>query len=317
MSTLSTRYVTQHFVSLNKFDASMDRVMAHMWASLGLCATQKMFPTLIGVDVDSVDRNVNTPALRTFFKKFRGLGQKHFVRFMTDTLWAMESDNGDVFYSYDGPKQDRCDVVWTLKSVNDHQVEITAEVTSTPEQRKYLSDLSHSMKRLIPSKHHSPDLRYVTDLVSDFYKSTKHIDAAHQLEEDLHVLLIPNLPRTGFYPIILHGMSHFDAKRKGRQIIREFDHHLNTRYEILTHDVEIGDMFYRLLDLIQATDKFGMNVKHAQDTYALAEALFGIFALNSRCDESNHDVVLFHHVKDSTIHIDTYRYDMGYMHQIL
>lgn len=317
MSQVSQRSMTQHFVSLNKFDTSIERVMSTLWAALGPTVNQRMFPTLIGLEIDFDGTTDDVGVLRSFLRKLRKVSQTHFVRFVTDTLWAAESDNVDVFYTHDEAKDDWCDVMWTIKFTRAKQIELTSVLSVDQDRHIFLNNLANNVKKFIPFEKADTVEVAIARTVRRFYTSVKDIDIVHQLDENLHIFLIPNMCQSGFYPIILYGMSYDDAFRKGRRLMSELDYHANTKYEIFTDAPCLGGMFNRTLDMIQETEKFGFNLKEAKDTYALTESIFGLYAYKSRLEESKHDLIVINQFGDRRNDVNTYHYSLAYLSQAL
>ena len=310
MASLYQAQVSSHLVSLYKFDISIQRVLDKTLSLLAPWRSLSMLPPYIGIDIDYNGHEESVPVLTKFVKKLRQVHQTAFVRFVSDAFWTQQSQNGDIFYIYDLPKSDWCDVIWTFRLVNDEQIEVHITQPVDIYRQTFLSDLSDHLKRFIatPKDCMSPD--DISVIMTDFYKNTKRVNRIKHLRENLHILLIPTKAGLGFYPVALYGMSHFDAKRRGAIIEKQqkFDRHRYSNF--LNQELTPGDNIYNLLHLIQETERFGAQHKSAKDTYALVEALFSVYSTRSEGERSRHDMVLFNVANKRSCLVDTYHYTM-------
>ena len=206
-----------------------------------------------------------------------------------------------------------CDFIWTFKLIKDDQIEVSISRPINQYRQTFLSDLSIGLKRFIPGLKEKASAKQVCSLIIEFYKNTKRVDRIKTFNENFHILLIPTRKASGFYPIVLYGMSYFDAKRKGHRIVKQQEFDLDRYCEFITQPTTSGDTVATLLDMIQETDKFGIQYKAAKETYALAESLFGIYAYDHVGEKSKHDIILFDVISKAANTVDTYKYDMRYL----
>lgn len=300
----------QHLVSLNRFDKSINKVMDWVERIVGDHQKNSLFPTLIGIDMDHYDHGKHPLLFRAFLDQLGKIQSKYFVRFVVDVHWAMISDSGFLFYTCDGNKEDRCDIVWKVGARSDHQVDILMKTPNNSERRKLLNDLSTTLRKLVKCNK-TNDGRVLFDAILRFYDNTSTLEHVHHLKEHLHILLLPNGVNNGFYPVPLYGMSYFDGSRREGRITQWSDFYKKCHDKIFTQDYNAGQSVYALIDLIRDNDKFGTTPSHTHETYNLAEMVFAFWSMNHAGEESNHDVILFNlgswEDRDTTV----YRYPMG------
>jgi hypothetical protein len=300
----------EHLISLKKFDTSMDRLMNRLYAIVGETRKNLSVPVLVGIEVDYNGQDNALPVLRTFLHRLRRLHHQHFVRFVTDTLWAMESDNGHLFYTHDGPKNHRCDIMWYVKVLNDEQVEVWVSKSGNPEKDVLLMETSIKLKRFVSSNGRDISDEALVNLLHRFYGRFSQLRAIRSLEEDFHVLLLPSFNNKGYGSVPLYGMSYFDAQRKFKHLIQQMEYTERCYYDTLPDQVSVHDKFWTTLKLIQDNRNFAAARQTVQDTYNLTEMLFAIYAGAMMTRHSSHDVILFHERDEHHQTIDSYRSSM-------
>jgi hypothetical protein len=312
MTPITYRYADHNLVSIPKFKTSILRVMEKTQKLMGGRCHQALMPTLIGIDVDYNGLRDAVPLFRKFLNELITLREKHFVRFVTDTLWALESDKGHIFYTYDGPKTAWCDVVWTVRAMGPDQVEI--EVTAVPNNpiQGLMTDLSSSLKKFIPGQTR-PEIASIEDVMYRFYKNTQRVYQTTHLNENFHILLVPSPERKGYYPIPIHGMSYTDAQRHYRQVTQQQDHLVHNHYELFNKAADPAELLHAILTLIQANHRFDCRGNPAQERYALAELAFGLCATHHRYERSDHDLILFNMAHEDFHSADIHRLSMTKM----
>lgn len=284
--------------------------MSRLYALVGETRKNLSVPILIGIDVDYNNQGDALFVLRNFLHRLRRIHQRHFVRFVTDTLWAMESDNTHLFYAHDGPKERRCDVVWTIKIVGSEQVEVLMTKTGSTDRETLLVETSIKLKRFVSGVENNADHVAIVQLMHRFYGRLGQLHHIRLLEEDFHVMMVPSFNNKGYYSLPLYGMSYFDAKRKFSYIKSQMEYTQRCYYDTLPDPLVIGDVFYTTLKLIQDNSNFGVARNTRHDTYNLAEQLFAVFAGYQQIRQSPHDVILFSERDSDNFMIDTYRSSM-------
>jgi hypothetical protein len=302
-------FAKHHLVSLDRFDKSIIRVMEQTRALVGDRCAHSLLPTLVGIDIDYNGLRNAVPLFRSFLNKLITLRDKHFTRFVTDTLWAMESDNGHIFYTYDGPKTAWCDVVWTVRAMGDAQVEICVELVAKNPSHALMQEVSASLKKFVPAAASSGN-RAIQDVMLRFYKNTDRVYQTSHLHENFHILMIPSTNGRGYYPIPIHGMTYRDGRRHYKQVIQQLEHQQHSLYEVFTHLSSSEEILDILLSLMQANQVFDPRSHQAKENYALAELIFGLIATYYKYPETNHDVILVNSVNPDLHHVDACRLSM-------
>lgn len=306
MSTLTARHFTQHFVSSDKFETSMDRVFSALWRAMGKTLEDRSTPILVGIEVN-YNRVPNASTIvRNFLKRFRTFHGRHFVRFVTDTLWAMESDNGDIFYTHDGPKKSVCDVVWDLKVINSHQLEIDSYNHINIQRRDLTTAISKSLRRFQILDGTKRDTADITQMVGNFYKNTKHADKLFGLSKNFRLLFVPNQCNTGFYPILMPRITEADAIRKGRALEHELCRGFVDLYEILRDPMNSCDACCRVIELIQDNPNFGVDLKVSHDVYGLAESLLAAYTMQFGLSDQNQEILVFNRCAPNRLIVHDY-----------
>jgi hypothetical protein len=317
MTDVTQKYACHQLVSLSKFDTSIERVIDRMWKVLRGKRPDTLLPTLIGIEVEynNCDPAIAVPAVRSFLDKLINLRHKHFFRFITDTQWAMESKNGHIFYTHDGPKEARCDAVWIVRVMNLGQVEIQLRTPVNNPRHGLVFDLSNNLKKMLHKPCGDSSTSTMHALMYHCYNKTRRLYQTKHLDENFHVLLTPTLSGNGFHPIPISGMSYFDARRHFKRVLDQVAFQKHTYYEIFNKPVPNKDIMYSLMTMIMDTHRIDHKVNIAQERYALAEMLFGMWATYHECTESKHDMILMNVSDHLQRQVDVFRYSMDMMHE--
>lgn len=310
MASSFQRYASHHYVSLDKFDASMDAVMKAIPGIRGRHRKKSILPTLIGIEINYNGQTESVRPLVEFFTHLKKLQQTHFVRFVIDNFWVLELEN-DFMYTDDGPKEDYCDIVWTLRMSGNRQVEIATTVVANAPHENLIADLSVYLKDFVPGvAGEAPHDSQFYDMMVNLFRHTRAVPQARFLQEHFHILLVPTASQKNYYPIPIWGMSYYDAKRRYQQTSEALDFNRIDRDDILTYDVSAIDIMHHQIAMIQENEQFGCRANTAQLTYAYAELLFGAYASMETRSESPHDMILFRFLPDNNTTTDVFRFSL-------
>lgn len=302
MSTSGYRYTKHHLVSLSRFETSITRVLEFMYSITKDYKKNSLTPLLIGIDVRYGNHPNPVPLFRQFLNKLHLLRERYFIRFITDTLWAFESDYGYNFYASDKSKFDKCDIVWNVTASGLEQVEIEVLFPKLNNDKELINQLSEHLRKFIPLSRQTITPDYLVKTMIDFYKQNKKICRINQLEDQFHILLIPTLKGNGFYPVPLQGMSLEDARRHYKQVTSQLAYQQHNYHEFFGNPVNTTDLLYILVTLLQDTHYFDKKKNIAQEAYGLAEFLLGWLATHNQGIDSNHEIILFY-IKDRNLRI--------------
>lgn len=316
MATIPDNYDFKLQFGLRVFDTSIVKIMSKMFAYLDEYSQngrdRSVFPTIIGVDVDYNGNENTVPHIRSFMKQLRKVHQHNFVRFVTETLWAMESDNDDIFYAHDGQREDRCDAMLTLRVIDAEKalVEVGLRHSRNHERHSLLADLSSGMKQFLPSGIIGMNDDRIHQIMNSLYTKTYRLYQAGYLFEPLHIVILPTRSGNGFYPVALYGMSYDDARRRHRRISSQVKIQQHKYGHIFTDKITPQSLLYLLLHSVQDNDNFGIRQKAVKDTYALSELIFSYWATFKETYETNHDIIMFNILDHETETVDVYRLPM-------
>jgi hypothetical protein len=301
MNDVHPRFQHQCFVSFNKFDQSMGRVVDYTFKEVKFDRTVSVTPTYIGVEVDCPKDEEMQKVIRRFFERLRSVHQNHFVRFVTDTVWATESHNGDIFYCHDGGKRERADIIWSIRVKSKGQIEVNIISAPDNRRREILTDLQVQLNKLYkadPDSDVGPQLGGIMDM---FYSRTKNIRALEFLNEDCHLILMPLPCGLLFRPVIICGMSQLDAKRRWRNITGQICYQNHQLPRVFGGDTEITDLLRAGIDLMCINGE--LDEKHfcPRTHYEAVELAFTCYDGPSAFSRTPHDVIILHTMKNGNI----------------
>lgn len=311
MTHINQRYAVEHLVSLKKFDVSIEGVFNRMYALLSKNPPHHFIPTLIGIEIETPKSNEELTVIRGFLNNLIKVRPKHFVRFVTTTQWAAETNCGYTFYTQDKCKNDYCDVLWKLNFNGGDQIEISMQTVICGPRQELISSLSSDLKRFVKGNKDMTNDDHVLKIIKNFYSRTKKASSIKYLEEDFHILLVPTNNRSGYQPIPLYGMSYFDAKRHYKSVTDQITYDLHNYYEYFTRATDEYDVLNKLVSLIQDNNRLSTDPIFIRENYGLAELLFGFWATyHDAATISNHDIILFHCNSTPVKNIDIYSLGM-------
>jgi hypothetical protein len=313
MTDVHPRFQQQCFVSFNKFDSSIERVIDRTFSLINFDRDQSVLPTYIGIDVAyEADREL-LKATRRLFQRLRQVHQKHFVRFVTDTVWAMESGNGDIFYCHDQEKQERVDIIWSIKALSTDQFEINIVSTPDNRRREILTELQYNLNKTYTVPANKDVRERLDDIVAAFYLNTKNIRNMQFLQEDCHIMLVHDKLGRRFRPILIPGLSPMDAKIRWRSIKGQLEYQRQNHYEYFTNQIELSDLIECLFIQVDANGAIDQPGFSARVQYDTAEWFLSTIDASGEYDRTPNDVFIFHSPDVKPVNIEIHRYGLQYI----
>lgn len=312
MTNAVQRQVFKHIVSIDSLSMSLEKLMIKIWSIKGGYRRKTLLPTLIGLEVVLKDRIHEVPTMRKFLKGLRGTQDKHFIRFVSTMIWAMESDNGDLFYTPDNASEEMCDIIWRIEVINSQYVVVVVDIPKTSHQNILFHSLCQSLTPSVGGPVPDPSDEDTFDFLMRFYRTTDQLPSVRNLSTSFHVLLIPNREGNSLYPIPLVGISVSDAKRKYAAAIKALTVAHRQHSEFFMQSVTVSDVLSLLIESIQDNEFKGIRRKTSQCTYALAELLFSCCVVNDEDPEgqTNHDLLLFEKLDDDVNSVNLHRFSV-------
>jgi len=308
--SLQHRGFSQNVV-LSKFKSSMKSLIEAMDKAGVNILKEKFIPTLIHVQIPTIRTDGDTAIIRTFLKQLRLVNNTYFVRFATALDWVVTSDSSDIFYTRPNESSKHADCIWSLQIMDSNTVGIAVQIPFSCRKSHARKNMSQAMADDwgVPFTGVEPDT--IARDVFRFYDAAKLAKAYETLDEDTHIMFVPNYDGWGFYPIILTGMTIADIERKWKSYITYVDSlQMRHRDSMMIDKPSPIVSITHLVTMIQTND-LGPDLRHlhAHTNYHLAELLFGAYLFmddTTPKQVSGHELVVFDQLVTDDDQFSTY-----------
>jgi hypothetical protein len=272
---------------------------------------QRLIPLIINLDIPEDLSTENTHFMRIFLKKLRVVHQNYFVRFRTSILWAAESDNTDIFYTYDEFEDKHFDATLHVRIFDKKTILINADIPRNTRRNTALKCLSKSMLEEIPAQDESGDELAHLEAISDFYVSSGISDVLeHEGDDTLHVMFIPGWEGIEYHALPLYGLTQRDAKHRFLSIERNLDFLSIKHQMVIPEKLDTCAIMEALIEIIQMQVDHGDRYTLAKDVYALTELLYAYHLVtpNECKSKDKNELLLFEIIEliDETTKIEVY-----------
>jgi hypothetical protein len=319
MSDTSNRRNFKYTLSPQRVEFALDSLLTKILPTKNVRFKHSSVPVLISVNVNYKDRPCEIFPIRIFLKRLRALQEKFFVRFVTDILWAAESDSVDIFYTFDGNTKDYCDIYWDISILENGYIELTSRSPRSTTNHSFIYDTARQVSKYarevsFPS---FPDRSMVYDFLADFYGKIHEVRDIREIDSHFHILMVVDTPREGnttYYPLPIIGMNHQDAKRVYREsfknVLELYVQHEDTLQDPI--DITQDDIMSNLISMIIENQRSKDRKTLTANTYRLTEMLLGYYI--STVEDyrylSTHDIIIFQSLIPSTGSFDTFSVSM-------
>ncbi len=272
------QYRFTHVVDLSKFDKHIDVIFKRV-NQLGVDnLARSLIPTFIHFNIANTS---DVKTMRLFLKKMRTVQSRYFVRCTVPLLWAAESDNTDMFYSYSENIHKHTDVVFDINIISQRYVEIKIKIPYTKRSHLIIKEISRDFATLVnvPHSKNEDDTYRAIGHFHMTHNISKHVD---QLNDDFHIIFIPQANSENYYPIPLLGLKAEDAERKAIACEKALMFMVESHNTILEEKPYTAEIINMLVRMIRDNEELGDRYKSAQTTYHLSELLFGYHILLSK-----------------------------------
>lgn len=300
-----------HPVRMGDFDNSIEKLFQKL-SNEGLGNIhQRLIPLIINLDIPEDQSPENVYLIRLFLKKLRIVNQNYFVRFRTSILWAAESDNTDIFYTYDEFENKHFDATLHVKVFDKKTILINVDIPRSNRRSAAVKFLSKSMLEEIPAQDEDGDELAHLESISDFYISSGIGDVLeHEGDDTLHVMFIPGWEGLEYHALPLYGLTYRDAKHRFLSVEKHLDF-LSTKHQLVIPDkLDTCAIMEALIEIIQLQVDHGDRYTLAKDVYALTELLYAYHLItpsDCKCKDKN-ELLLFEIIEliDETTKIEVY-----------
>lgn len=277
MSRYTNGKTFNFIVPLGSIEASMDLLLKKISQAGANVLSQKLIPSFIRIEIPEDLSNDEVHQVRLFLKGLRKVHTKYFLRFVTNLLWAAESDNTDIFYTRSNNADCHVDAVLSLKVLDRKSILIHTVVPKTTAKHRVLKQISKTMIKEIDTGC-GDDPVDILQTITRFHHKENLNEVIQTLgEDDFHMFFIPSIDEWNLYPIALYGLSQTDAYH--RYLAAE------NQLELLTisHQMVVPDKLYdheivmALIETLQDQEVDGNHYRTAKAVYAIAELLFGYY----------------------------------------
>lgn len=261
-------------VKLDQYEANITALMERLkpyGIEQGFAAT---LPSIIHITLPEDIKGTDVALIRIFLKALRKANLNYFVRFTTNVLWVIESDNGDMFYGKDDFEGHYRNVILDLRIIDHKDIEVFVKVPIAGRQEFAVKKLSKALNAVIPTK----TLDSIDTAVSAtlaFYVDLHGPALVNYFNDPFYLLFVPDASGENLYPIVLWGMTVYDAKRRYLSSDRDFERHRYLHNVEIESSTPLTQTMYELVLQIQIALEGRNRRESASEVHSLAELLFG------------------------------------------
>lgn len=290
--------VTTYTISPDRAFFSLDSLMEKCPTAIRTNLRKNPNPAIITINVKYNGTHSEAVAIRRFMKAVGRIQKKYFVRFMTDILWAADSDNAGSFYTIDGNTRDVSDIVWDIEVTQNHLIRLTVSKKKRTSNMKFINDLHKKVLDILVNLNEEglpEDMFEVADRVGTDLFADKDI---RELDSNLSVIILADRTNDNvrMMPHIVYGMSSTDTRAKFRKSFREIVEAYGLYPEWLDSEgISIGNVIVTLHGTITSIfeDREGRE-KALREIYEHTELLLSYVCeyINDPSVVSGNDVII-------------------------